>query len=127
SVVGAARADVLRAAAVILDEEMVVGISAAKAMQQRIAKEGKIDPVDFKEAMQRFQADAHDIISSLNGQLSGKRLSSNAEIAKQFVERANDMVDLTVGLVTTSAQLANDLIQTNFCAQSTLKRRRRAR
>lgn len=126
SVLGAS-AELVRSAAVVLDSEMETGITAAKAVQQRVAHERRIEPADFRDAMQRFQSDAHDIVNSLDAQLSGSRLPQNVELAKRFITRANDMVDLVVGLVTTSAELANEFIHTNSIrthAAPTRKRRR---
>jgi hypothetical protein len=108
-----ASAELVRSAAVVLDQEMAIGVTAAKAVQQRVAKERKIDPADFRDAVQRFQTDARDIVNSLDAQLTGSRLPQNVELARRFITRANDMVDLAVGLVTTSAELANEFIQAN--------------
>jgi len=45
-------------AAALLDEELAAGIQAAQQVQQRFRKQGRIDPADFSDALQRFQADA---------------------------------------------------------------------
>ena len=111
SVLGAS-AELVRAAAGILDEEMAIGVTAAKAVQTRLATEGRFEPADFKEALLRFQSDAHEVVNSLDAQLVAPRLTPNVDLAKRFIMRANDMVDLAVGIVTTSAELANELIQT---------------
>jgi hypothetical protein len=108
-----ASAELVRSAALVLDAEMAVGITAAKAVQQRLDREGRIDPADFREAVQKFQTDAHDLANSLDAQLTGSRLQPNVDLARRFITRANDMIDLAVGLVTTGAELANEFIQTN--------------
>ena len=109
-----AGSELVRSAAVVLDQEMAIGITAAKAVQKRIAEEGRIEPADFRDAMQRFQTDARDLVNSLDAQLTGSKLPQNVELAKRFIARANDMVDLAVGFITTSAELANELIRTNL-------------
>jgi hypothetical protein len=124
-----ASAELVKSAAVVLDSEMAVGITAAKAVQQRLDRERRIEPADFRDAVQRFQTDARDLANSLDAQLTGSRLQPNVDLARRFVTRANDMIDLAVGLVTTSAELANEFIQTNSIktktdAARTRKRRR---
>jgi hypothetical protein len=112
SVFGAG-AELVRSAAVVLDNELAVGITAAKAVQQRVDRERRVDAADFTDALQRFQSDAHDLVNSLDGQLSGAKLQQNLDLAKKFIAQTNDIVDLAVGVVTTSAQLANEFIHAN--------------
>jgi hypothetical protein len=107
-------AELVRQAASILDQEMAVGVTAAKAVQQRLDREQKIDPADFRNALQRFQGEAHALVNSLNAQLAQDKLPQNVELAKRYITRANDLIDLTVGVVTTSSELANDLLRTNL-------------
>ena len=109
-----AGAELVREAAVVLDQEMAIGMTAAKAVQQRLAQEHRIEPADFKDALQRFQTDAHDLVNSLTAQLTGDRLAPNVQLAEQFIARANDMIDLAVGIVTTSSELANQFIHTQL-------------
>ena len=47
---------IVKDAAVLLDEEIASGIVAAKQVQQRFQKERRINPTDFKDALTRFQA-----------------------------------------------------------------------
>jgi hypothetical protein len=122
-----ASAELVRSAAFVLDQEMAIGITAAQAVQQRVASEKRIDPADFRDAMQRFQSDAHDIVTSLEGQLAGSKLPQNIDLAKRFITRAGDMVDLAVGIVTTSAELANEFIHTNSIRKNAAPTRKRRR
>src|SRR5262245_46195416 len=87
-------AELVRSAVTVLDQEMAIGVTAAQAVQQRLDREQKIDRADFSSALQRFQTDAHDLVNSLNAQLSGDRLPQNVELAKRYITRANDMIDL---------------------------------
>lgn len=113
---GDAGGEIVKAAARLLDQEMAVGITAAKAVRQRLQKERRIDSADFNEALQRLQADARDVISALDHQLDGTRLRENTELARKFVAKTNDLLDLVVGVVTTGAELANQLLQANLPA-----------
>jgi len=110
-------AEIVKAAARLLDQEMAIGITAAKAVQQRLQKERRIEPSDFKEALTRFQADARDIINALDHQLDGRQLRENTELAKQFVAKTNDLLDVIVAVITTGAELANQLMQANLTRQ----------
>jgi len=120
-------AELVRSAAFVLDAELAVGITAAKAVQQRVDSERRIDAADFRDALARFQTDAHDLVNSLQGQISGSKLQQNLDLATKFISQTNDIVDLAVGVVTTSAVLANEFIHTNSIkpnAGPTPKRRR---
>ena len=61
---------IVKDAASMLDEEVAAGIVAARQMQQRFQKERRIDPTDFKQALQKFQGNAHEVITLLDDQLA---------------------------------------------------------
>jgi hypothetical protein len=108
---------IVRVAADLLDKEMAIGIKAAKAVQKRLHQERRIEAADFREALAKFHADGRDLINSLDHQLSGDLLNKNVTLAKSFVAKTNEMLDLAVGVVTTGAELANQLLQTNLTKQ----------
>jgi hypothetical protein len=121
-----AGAELVRLAANVLDSELAVGIEAAKAVQKRVDRERRIDARDFNDALQRFRADAHEVVNSLDAQISGAKLQQNLDLAKKIISQANDAVDLAVGVVTTSASVANEFIRNNVTAtdaRPTSKRR----
>ena len=105
--------ELVRSAAVLLDQELAVGVTAAKAVQQRVQRERRVDAADFREALQRFQANGRELVTAISSQLDGSKLTQNVELAKRFIAKANDLVDLTVGVVGTSAELANEFVQAN--------------
>jgi hypothetical protein len=109
----AASGEIVKAAARLLDQEMAVGITTAKAIQQRLRKERRVDSVAFSEALQRLHADAQDVVNALDRQLDGSRARENTKLAKAFVARTNDLLDLVVDVVTIGADLANQLLQRN--------------
>jgi aminoglycoside/choline kinase family phosphotransferase len=98
----------------LLDEELASGIVAAKQVQQRFQKERRIDPGDFKDALTRFQGDAHDVVNLLNDQFAEMRSDENAELVKRFTGNAHSLLDLVVELVNTSAELADQLAKSNL-------------
>ena len=102
-------AQIVKDAAALLDEELAAGITAAKQVQQRFRKEGRIDPADFGDALQRFQADAHEVIALLNDRLNEMRSDENYQVVKKLVDRSHDLVDVAVELVNGSAEIANQL------------------
>jgi len=82
----------------LLDEELAAGIVAANRVQRRFRKDRRVDPADFSKALQRFQTDAHEVITLLNDRLSEMRSQENFEVVKNLVDRSHDMVDLAVEL-----------------------------
>lgn len=109
-----ASAQIVKEAAALLDEEMAAGMVAAKKMQQRFDKERRIDPADFKEALQRLQSDGHEVVNLLNDQIAELRSEENAAIMKRLTDNAHDLLDLAVGLVNMGAEIVNQLVETNL-------------
>ena len=93
-------------------------------MQQRFRKEGRIDPSDFSDALQRFQANAHEVIALLNDRLDEMRSQENFELVQKLVERSHD---LAVELVNSSAEIANQLANSPIVKQATERRAGRKR
>lgn len=100
---------IVKDAAALLDEELAAGVVAANQVQKRFRKEGRVDPADFSDALQRFQADAHEVITLLNDRLNDMRSDENFEVVKNLVNRSHDMVDLAVEMVNSSAEVATQL------------------
>jgi hypothetical protein len=102
---------IVQDAAVLLDEEIAAGIVAAKQMQRRFQKERRIDPSDFKEAVQQFQVHAHEVVNQLNDRVSDMGSQENQELLRRLVSNSHDILDLTVEVFNMSAELADQLVQ----------------
>jgi NADH:ubiquinone oxidoreductase subunit C len=100
---------IVKDAAALLDEELAAGIVAANQVQKRFRKEGRVEPADFNNALQRFRTDAHEVITLLNDRLNDARSDQNFEVVKNLVNRSHDMVDLAVEMVNSSAEVATQL------------------
>lgn len=109
-----ASSQIVKDAAVLLDEELASGIVAAKQMQQRFRRERRINPGDFKESLQRFQGDAHEVVSLLDDQFSELRSEENAEIIKRFTNNTHNLLDLVVEMINVGAEIADQLAQSNL-------------
>jgi hypothetical protein len=110
--ISASTAQIVKEAACLLDEEVAAGIVAARQMQRRFQKERRIDPADFDQALQKFQADAHEVVTLLNDQFKQLRAEENADLIKRLVSNTHDVVDLAVEFIQTGAEIANQLAQT---------------
>jgi hypothetical protein len=120
-------AQVVKDAAALLDEELAAGIQTAKQVQQRFRKRGRIDPADFSDALQRFQADAHEVIGLLNDRLDEMRSQENFQLVRKLVQRSHDLVDVAVELVNSSAEIANQIANSRNPKQTTERRAGRKR
>jgi hypothetical protein len=109
--IGSSTSEIVKQAAALLDEEIAAGIVAAKQIQTRFQRERRIDPGDFKDALARFQNDAHQVVSLLNDQVSALRSDENAEIVNRFTANAHSLLDVVVELVNMGAQVADELVQ----------------
>jgi hypothetical protein len=124
---GKATSQIVFDAASLLDEEVAAGIVAAKKMQKRFQKERRVDPDDFKEVLQRFQGDAHQVVSLLKQQFTELNSHENSETVARLLGNAHDLIDLVVGMVDIGAEVATQLIQTNLPAPANASRAKRAR
>lgn len=120
-------AQIVKDAAALLDEELAAGIQAAKQVQQRFRRGGRIDPADFGDALQRFQADAHEVITLLNDRLNEMRSDENYKMVKKLIDRSHDLVDVAVEMVNGSAEIANQLANSPLAKQATGRRASRKR
>lgn len=102
---------IVKDAAVLLDEEIAAGIVAAKQMQRRFQKERRIDPSDFREAILQFQEHANEVVNQLNERVSDMGSQENQEVMRRLVSRGHDLLDLTVEVFNMGAELADQLVQ----------------
>jgi hypothetical protein len=105
--------NIVQDAAAILDEEVASGIIAARQVQDRFKKENRIDPKDFASALEKFNADAHEVLTLLGKQIDELRTKENVDLTHRLLDRTHDVLDLSVEMVNIGANLANDLIQKN--------------
>jgi hypothetical protein len=105
--------EIVKEAAVLLDDEIAAGIVAAKQMQQRFQSERRIDPGDFSALLSRFRNDAHEVVNVISDQFAELRSEENAEIATRFATNAHGLLDVVVELVNTAAEMADQLVQSS--------------
>src|SRR6185369_6032836 len=86
---GKATSQIVFDAASLLDEEVAAGIVAAKKMQKRFQKERRVDPDDFKEVLQRFQGDAHQVVGLLKQQFTELNSHENSETVVRLLGNAH--------------------------------------
>ena len=123
--IGQVSSQIVRDAAILLDEELAAGIVAAKQMQRRFRDERRIDPTDFKEAIQQFQLHAHEVVNQLNERVSDVGLQENQEILRRLVSRGHDLLDLTVEVFNMGAELADQLVQSKVPKKQNAKQAKR--
>lgn len=107
-------ASIVKDAAAILDEEVASGIVAARQVQDRFKKENRIDPKDFQSALEKFNADAHEVLTLLGNQIDELGARENSELAKRLMDKTHGVLDLSIEMVNIGATLANELIQKNL-------------
>jgi hypothetical protein len=120
-------AQIVKDAAALLDQELAAGIVAANQVQRRFRDEGRVDPKDFNVALQRFQANAHEVIRLLNERLDDMRSNENFATVRSLMDRSHDVVDLAVELVNSSAEIADRLANSPLVKKETGRRAGRKR
>jgi hypothetical protein len=112
--INTATSKIVKQAAQLLDEELAAGMVAAKQMQDRFARERRVDPADFADALQRFQRDAHEVVTLLDEQFEDFRSDENAQVVSRLLTNAHDLVDVVVGVVNIGADVASQLAETRL-------------
>ena len=112
--VGDSSSQIVKEAALLLDDELAAGILAAKQVQKRFRAERRVDPADFKEAVQQLQTHAHEVVSQFSEKISEASSKENVELLQKLVNNSHDLLDLTVELLNTGAELADQLAQSNL-------------
>jgi hypothetical protein len=109
--IGQSSSQIVKDAALLLDDEIASGIVAAKQMQQRFQRERRVNAADFKDALTKFQGDAHEVINQLNGQFPELSSKDNTDLVRRFTNNTHALLDLVVELVNTGAELVDQLAQ----------------
>jgi hypothetical protein len=107
--IGKSSAQIVRDAALLLDEEIASGIVAARQVEQRFRAERRIDPGDFQGALQRFREDGHEIISIVDEQLAALRSDANADVIQRLTESTHAILDVAIEAVNIGAEVASQL------------------
>lgn len=115
---------IVRDAAALLDEEISAGIVAAKQIQERFQKDRRVDVGDFKKALEKFQADAHEVVNLLNTQISEARSQENTELANRLLQNAHSAVDIAVEMVNMGAEIADELAQAKLKQKANTRTKR---
>ncbi|MEA2666912.1 MAG: hypothetical protein QOI11_3856 [Candidatus Eremiobacteraeota bacterium] len=125
--IGKSSAQIVRDAALLLDEELAAGIITAKQVEQRFRTERRIDPADFQGALQRFRDNGHEIISILDEQLAALRSEENADVVKRLIESTHAILDVAVEAITIGAEVAGQLSASDAPGKTPAARKRRSR
>ncbi len=83
-------------------------------MQRRFQEERRIDSADFKDALGRFQNDAHEVVTMLNQQIGDLSSKENAEVVTRLINNSHGLIDVVVGFVDSGVEVANQLIEKNL-------------
>jgi hypothetical protein len=110
---GKATSQIVREAALLLDEEMAAGIVAAQRLQQGFNKDGSISSADLNEAVQRFQANANEVLNLLNEQFNNLRSEDNVQLVSSLLQNSHDLVNFVVEMVIKGADIANSFARTS--------------
>jgi hypothetical protein len=102
-------AQIVMDAASLLDAEVAAGIVAAKKVQRSLQKHRRLPASELKQAVGKFQSDAHELVNILHDQITRASSKQNTALAKRFAQNAGDVVDLAVELVNMGTELAAQL------------------
>lgn len=108
-----ATTNVIEDAAALLDEELAAGIVAAKRVQGRFAKEGRLSATDLRDALSKIQGDVHDVVRVLGRRSETMPSRSMRAVANRFTARTHDLLDVFVDFIGSGAEVIDRMSQSN--------------
>jgi hypothetical protein len=112
---------IVKEAASLLDDELAAGILTAKQMQKRFQRERRIDPGDFKETVERLRTQAHEAVNQFSSKISEASSRENVQLLQRLINNGHDLLDLTVEMLNTGAELADQLAQSDLLKKKDAK------
>lgn len=122
--ISSATSEIVKEAGAVLDEEMAIGIVTAKKMQERFDRDRRVESADFKDALQRWQNDGHELVGLVDQQIVELRSDENVDLTNRLIANIHNVLDLAVGLVGTGTEVANQLIERNLPKTDTAAEKR---
>jgi hypothetical protein len=108
---GASTSDMIRKAAVILEEEVAAGILAAKEVERGMRENGDVRSEAFDDIMVRLRRDAHDIVNIIGEQADQMRSEEFDELSKRFQKDAHEVVDVLLNVVSNAPAIINRFLK----------------
>lgn len=108
---GASTSDMIQKAAVILEEEVAVGLLAAREVERSMRETGELRAETFDDILVRLRKDAHDVVNIIGEQADQMRSSEFDELSHRFQKDAHEAVDVLLNAVTHAPTLINRILQ----------------
>ena len=108
---GASTSDMIRKAAVVLEEEVASGILAAKEVERSMRESGEVSSESFDDIIVRLRRDAHDVVNIIGEQADQMRSEEFDELSQRLQKDAHEVVDLVLNVVTNAPGIINRLLQ----------------
>lgn len=108
---GNSTSDMIRKAAVILEEEVASGILAAQEVERSMRESGDVRSDTFDDIMVRLRRDAHDVVNIIGEQVDQMRSEEMGELSQRLQKDAHEVVDLMLNVVTSAPDMINRLLQ----------------
>ena len=108
---GASTSDMIKKAAVILEEEVAVGLLAAQEVERSMRETGELRAESFDDILVRLRKDAHDVVNIIGEQVDQMRSSEFDELSGRFQKDAHEAVDVLLNAVTQAPGIINRLLK----------------
>lgn len=108
---GASTSDMIQKAAVILEEEVAVGLLAAREVERSMRETGELRAETFDDILVRLRKDAHDVVNIIGEQADQMRSTEFDELSLRFQKDAHEAVDVLLNAVTHAPTLINRFLQ----------------
>jgi hypothetical protein len=96
-------------AASVLESELSSSLAGVRKIQQRFAKEHRVDQKEFDEVLERFRVNAHELIDVTAGRMSDLRSDEVQDLSHRLTADAHDLFDTMLNLVGMAPDIANRL------------------
>lgn len=118
---GKETSEVVQRAAAVLEEELAVGVVAAKEIGERFRAERRFDEATFMDAVERLQRDAHEVVRVASDRVEDLRSDNTQELIQRFMADAHVAIDAFVNLVALVPDMVNQLAETTNATRASDK------
>jgi hypothetical protein len=99
----------VRQAATVLEGELSSGLAGVRKIQERLTKERRLDQKEFDEVLERFRANAHELIDVAAGRMADLRSGEVQDLSQRLTTDAHDLFDTVLNLVGMAPDIVNRL------------------
>ena len=96
-------------AANVLESELSSSLAGVRKIQERFTKERRVDQKEFDQVLERFRANAHELIDVASARMGDLRSDDVQDLSQRLTADAHDLFDTALNLLGAAPDVVNRL------------------